>query len=213
MLGETKPIAEVRAAISKVAATGATVLIRGETGTGKELVARAVHNASHRSDKPFVDLNCASLKRELVETELFGSEPGAFTGAVKRKGKLEIADGGTLFLDEAGEMDMGVQGSLLRVLETGQFQRVGGSSTIQVDVRLIAATHVDLNSAIDRGAFREDLFHRLNVYSIEVPPLRERRDDILGLAAYAESSIRVEDCLPFPAHFALCLTVVAGVRV
>ena len=116
MLGDSKPIARVRAAISKVADTGATVLIRGETGSGKELVARAIHNASRRSDKPFVDLNCASLKRELVETELFGSEPGAFTGAVKRKGKLEIADGGTLFLDEVGEMEGGVQGSLLRVL-------------------------------------------------------------------------------------------------
>ena len=184
MLGDTEPISRVRAAISKVAKTDATVLIRGETGTGKELVARAIHNTSRRSGKPFVELNCASLKRELIETELFGSEPGAFTGAVRRKGKLEIADGGTLFLDEAGEMDLGVQGSLLRVLETGEFQRVGGNATIRVDVRLIAATHVDLKSAIDRGLFREDLFHRLNVFSIDVPALRDRRDDIPELAAY-----------------------------
>ena len=184
ILGDSESIARVRTAINRVADTSATVLIVGETGVGKELVARAIHRASSRSDGPFVDVNCASLKHELVESDLFGSERGGFTGAVKRKGKLEIADGGTLFLDEVGELESRAQGALLRVLETGQFQRVGGTRTIEVDVRIIAATNADLARAIRDGRFREDLFHRLNVFRIRVPPLRERRADLPGLAAY-----------------------------
>src|SRR5690606_6767005 len=129
---------------AKVAPTEATVLILGQTGTGKELAARAIHRASRRRDRAFVDVNCASLKHELIETELFGSEPGGFTGAVRKKGRLDLADGGTLFLDEVGELEARAQGALLRVLETGEFQRIGGTATIKVDVRVIAATNVDL---------------------------------------------------------------------
>jgi Nif-specific regulatory protein len=184
MVGETEPMRRVRDAISKVAGTDATVLILGETGTGKELVARAIHNASARAERRFADINCANLRPELVEVELFGSEHGAFTGAVKRKGQLETANGGTLFLDEVGELEPRSQAALLRVLETGQFQRVGGTSGINVDVRLVAATNVDLRQAVREGKFREDLFHRLNVFKIDVPPLRDRRADIPIMAAY-----------------------------
>ena len=166
-----------------VAPRDTTVLLTGETGVGKGVLARHIHRASRRGDGPFVELNCAGLQRELTETELFGHEQGAFTGATERKlGLFEAADGGTLLLDEIGEMDPAVQAKLLHVLETGRFRRLGGVSEIGADVRLIAATHRDLARDVEEGRFREDLLYRLNVFRIAIPPLRDRADDILPLA-------------------------------
>jgi Nif-specific regulatory protein len=171
--------------IEKAAPTGATVLIRGESGTGKELVARAVHENSERKAKPFVAINCAVLSENLLESELFGHEKGAFTTAVaQKKGKIELADDGTLFLDEIAEISPAMQAKLLRVLQEREFERVGGMRTIKVDVRIIAATNRDLENEIKSGNFREDLYYRLNVVSLTMPPLRERRSDILPLAEY-----------------------------
>ena len=171
--------------MEQVAATPAPVLIMGETGTGKELVARAIHNRSSRSEGHFVPLNCGAQSESLLESELFGHERGAFTGAVKaRRGRLEMADGGTLFLDEVGEMPPKMQVQLLRVLEDGEFQRVGGSSYMSSDFRLISATHRDLKNMNGETGFREDLFYRINVVSLEVPPLRERPEDIGPLAEH-----------------------------
>lgn len=185
MVGQSAPMREVYAFIGKVAPTDSTVLINGESGTGKELAARAIHCNSRRAAHPFVAINCATLTEPLLESEIFGHEKGAFTGAVvMRKGKIELAEGGTLFLDEIAEMAPSLQSKLLRVLQEREFTRLGGTRTIKADIRLIAATNRDLEEAIKQGAFREDLFYRLNVIRLTLPPLRERRDDILPLAYY-----------------------------
>ncbi|HUS65916.1 MAG TPA: sigma-54 dependent transcriptional regulator, partial [Kofleriaceae bacterium] len=165
--------------IDKVAGTPARVLITGENGTGKELVARAIHDHSRRKGAPFIKLNCAAIPSELIESELFGHEKGAFTGATReRRGKFELADGGTLFLDEVGDMNPNAQAKVLRVLQEGELERVGGDHTIKTDVRVIAATNKDLPAEIAAGRFREDLFYRLNVVPIHLPALRERREDV-----------------------------------
>jgi len=185
MVGEGKRMRDVYQFIAKVAPTDSTVLIRGESGTGKELAASSIHQNSSRAGKPFVAINCAALTETLLESELFGHEKGAFTGAVaQKKGKFEIADGGTIFLDELGEMSLVLQAKLLRVLQEQQFERVGGIRPIKIDVRLIAATNRDLELAIKDGGFRQDLYYRLNVVSLKLPPLRERREDIPLLANY-----------------------------
>ena len=185
MIGESIAMQRIYHFISKVAPTDATVLIGGESGTGKELAARAIHRNSKRAQKPFVAVNCAALNESLLESELFGHEKGSFTGAfAQKKGRLEVADGGTVFLDEIGELTPPLQVKLLRVLQERQFERVGGTVTIDVDVRLIAATNKNLEEAIEAGQFREDLFYRLNVVSLEMPALRDRRDDIMLLANY-----------------------------
>jgi two-component system NtrC family response regulator len=185
LIGNSLPVRQVRELISKVAGTKATVLISGESGTGKELVARAIHFNSPRKDKPLVSVNCSALTETLLESELFGHEKGSFTGAVaQRKGRFETADGGTLFLDEVGEMSPSVQVSLLRVLQNHEFERVGGNKTIKVDVRVITATNKELTKEIAKGHFREDLYYRLNVVHIEVPPLRDRKEDLPLLIRY-----------------------------
>ena len=185
MVGESRAMRDVYSRLSKVAATCSTVLLLGESGTGKELAAHAIHLNSTRASKPFVAINCATLTESLLESELFGHEKGAFTGAIAQKrGKLELADGGTLFLDEVGELSPAIQAKLLRALQTQQFERVGGTRSIKVDVRAIAATNRDLEAAVKAGQFREDLYYRLNVVSIPMPPLRERREDIPLLAAF-----------------------------
>ncbi|MFN7943865.1 MAG: sigma 54-interacting transcriptional regulator [Blastocatellia bacterium] len=179
IVGQSAAIRKVLQAIETVAPTDATVLICGETGTGKELVARAVHNLSPQKDKPLVKVNCAALVTGLIESELFGHEKGAFTGALARKlGRFELADGGTIFLDEIGDLPLELQTRLLRVLQEGEFERVGGAQTIKVSVRVIAATNRDLTEAVQTGNFRSDLFYRLNVFPLTLPPLRERREDI-----------------------------------
>jgi len=179
IIGTSKPMQALFGTIRRVAATNVTVFITGENGSGKELIAKAVHNHSPRKDKPFTDINCGAIHRELVEGELFGHEKGAFTGAtVRRLGVFEQADSGTLFLDEIGEMAPETQVKLLRVLETQEFTRLGGAKNIHVDVRIIAATNKDLDDAIKNKSFREDLYHRINRFPIRVPPLRERREDI-----------------------------------
>lgn len=179
IVGRSKRVRAVFEHIEKVAASDASVLIEGESGTGKELVAKAIHRRSRRSDRPFVVLNCGALTESLLESDLFGHEKGAFSGATTFKpGLVEVADGGTLFVDEVGEMSLASQSRFLRVLETGEFRRVGSTRTLAVDLRVIAATNRRLEREVERGRFREDLFYRLNVYRIEVPPLRERREDI-----------------------------------
>ena len=183
IVGTSKEMRDVYKQIAQVAPSGATVLIRGESGTGKELVAHAIHYNSPRSSKPFVKVNCAALPESLIESELFGHEKGAFTGAVARKrGRFELAEGGTLFLDEIGDLSPAMQVKLLRALQEREFERVGGTETIKVNVRLITATNVDLEQAVSDGRFRSDLYYRLNVFSIYLPPLRERKTDILLLA-------------------------------
>jgi Nif-specific regulatory protein len=185
MIGESARIREVYQFINKVATADANVLIRGESGTGKELVARAIHRNSRRANQPFVAINCAALTETLLESELFGHEKGAFTGAIaQKKGKIEVADGGTVFLDEVGEMAPSLQAKLLRVLQEREFDRVGGTRPIKVNIRLVAATNRNLEDAIKAGAFRQDLFFRLNVVSLVLPPLRERREDIPLLATH-----------------------------
>lgn len=193
MIGESPQMQKVFRFIEKAAPTGATVLIRGESGTGKELVANAIHENSERNSKPFVAINCAVLSENLLESELFGHERGAFTTAVtQKKGKIEIADGGTLFLDEVGEMALSIQAKLLRVLQEREFERVGGTRSIKVDVRIIAATNRDLENEIKNGNFRQDLYYRLNVVSLVMPPLRMRREDISSLADYFVSKYSQE---------------------
>jgi len=185
IIGASPGIIALLDKIKKAAISQGRVIIFGESGTGKELVARALHNASDRKDKNFIELNCAAIPHELIESELFGHEKGSFTGAFEsKKGKFELADEGTLFLDEIGDMSLATQAKLLRVLETQEFQRVGGSKKIKVDVRIIAATNKDLEEEIKKVNFREDLFFRLNVIPIYIPPLRERKDDIPLLVEY-----------------------------
>jgi len=185
MIGESQPMRAVLDFISRVAARESTVLIWGESGTGKELVARAIHANSSRADKPFVAINCAAITDTLLESELFGHEKGAFTGAVsQKKGKLEVAEGGTVFLDEVGELAVPLQAKLLRVLQEREFERVGGTRPIKVDIRVIAATNRDLKEAARAGSFRQDLFYRLNVVSVRMPSLRERKEDIPLLANF-----------------------------
>ena len=185
IVGSSKTLKTALSRIARVAPTDSTVFISGETGTGKELIARAVHKRSRRSGRAFVSVNCAALAPTLISSELFGHERGAFTGATQRRlGRFELADGGTIFLDEVGELLPETQVALLRVLQEREFERVGGTQPIRIDVRVIAATNRDLGAAAANGSFRQDLFYRLNVFPIEVPPLRERQDDILMLVEY-----------------------------
>ncbi len=185
MLGSSKLMEQVFDKIAKTAPTNGRVLITGENGTGKELVARAIHAASKRAQEPFIKLNCAAIPSELIESELFGHEKGAFTGATQqRRGKFELADRGTIFLDEVGDMNPSAQAKVLRVLQESELERVGGAETIKVDVRVVAATNKNLQEEISAGRFREDLFYRLNVVPIELPPLRERRADIPDLVQH-----------------------------
>ncbi len=185
IVGDSPALREVLARVEQVAQTASTVLLRGETGTGKEMVARAIHINSARDGKPFVKVNCAALAPGVLESELFGHEKGAFTGAVARRlGRFELADGGTLFLDEVGDLPLDVQVKLLRVLQEREFERVGGAETIKVDVRVVSATHRDLEKLIAAGEFREDLYYRLNVFPITLPPLRQRPTDIAQLAEH-----------------------------
>jgi Nif-specific regulatory protein len=185
LIGKSRPMEEVYRRISQVAKSNATVLIRGESGTGKELVAHAIHYNSQRATKPFIKVSCAALPEGLLESELFGHVKGAFTGAIEaKKGRFELAHGGTIFLDEVGEFNQTTQIKLLRVLQEREFERVGGTGTIKADVRIVAATNKDLERALNEGTFREDLYYRLNVFPIYLPPLRERKADILLLTEH-----------------------------
>jgi len=188
ILGDSEPIKQLKAQIEQAAPTNGWVLISGENGTGKELVARQIHIRSQRAEEPFVDVNCAAIPEELIESELFGHEKGAFTGAIARKrGRFELAHRGTIFLDEIADMSLMTQAKILRILQEQQFERVGGTESIRVDVRVIAATNKDLPKEIEAGRFREDLYYRLNVIPFQVPPLRDRREDVPELvAAFAE---------------------------
>ncbi|MBN4054792.1 sigma 54-interacting transcriptional regulator, partial [Nitrospira defluvii] len=185
IIGKSRNLKKVLKSVALVARTDSSVFITGETGTGKELIARAVHNLSKRKTRALIKVNCAALPSSLIESELFGHEKGAFTGAISRKiGRFELADGGTLFLDEIGDLPLDLQGKLLRVLQEGEFERVGGEKTTQVDVRVIAATNKDLEKAMRENRFREDLYYRINVFPVYLPPLRERQEDILLLTQY-----------------------------
>ncbi|MFB3819164.1 MAG: sigma-54-dependent transcriptional regulator [Candidatus Methylomirabilales bacterium] len=193
IVGAGPAMQQIFKAVARVAGTELTVLLRGESGTGKELIARAIHENSRRRARPFVPVNCAAIPRELLESELFGHERGAFTGAVSaRRGRFEQAEGGTLFLDEIGDMDPALQTKLLRVLQERRVERVGGEGSLPVDVRIVAATNQDLEAAVARRAFREDLFYRLNVVTIHLPPLRDRREDVPALAAHFLAAFAAE---------------------
>jgi len=190
IVGKSPAIQRVLDQVAIVAPTDSTVLLHGETGTGKELIARAIHNLSSRRERPYVRMNCAAIPSGLLESELFGHEKGAFTGAlIQRKGRFELADGGSLFLDEIGDISLELQPKLLRAIQEQEFERLGSSRTISVSVRLIAATHRDLPAMIREEKFREDLFYRFNVFPIEIPPLRERREDIPLLVNYFVSKV------------------------
>jgi two-component system, NtrC family, response regulator HydG len=185
IIGSSGALEKVLGIVRKVAKSNTTVLVRGETGTGKELIAGAVHHNSHRAARNFIKVNCAALQENLLESELFGHEKGAFTGADKQRiGRFEQADGGTLFLDEIGDMSPNTQAKILRVLQEHEFERLGGTRTIKVDVRLIAATNRELPAMVAAGTFREDLYYRLNVVTIDMPPLRERKEDVQALAGF-----------------------------
>jgi transcriptional regulator with GAF, ATPase, and Fis domain len=185
IVGSSAALQKVLSLVSKVSPTDATVLVTGETGTGKELVARAIHRQSRRSSRAFVSVNCAAIPRDLIASELFGHERGSFTGALQRRlGRFELAEGGTIFLDEVGELPPETQIALLRVLQEREFERVGGTRPIRTNVRVIAATNSNLHAAIQAGTFRSDLYYRLNVFPIEMPPLRQRREDIPALIEY-----------------------------
>ncbi len=197
MIGESEPICHVREIISKVAPTPARVLIMGPNGSGKELVARSLHAQSDRASAPYIEVNCAAIPSELIESELFGHEKGSFTSAIKQhKGKFEQADGGTLFLDEIGDMSLSAQAKVLRVLQENKLSRVGSDASIKVDVRVIAATNKDLRSEIEKGNFREDLYHRISVIVVNVPSLDERKDDIPLLVDYFVGQICDETAMP-----------------
>jgi two-component system, NtrC family, nitrogen regulation response regulator NtrX len=197
IVGRSYGIRQVLERVERVAPTDARVLITGENGTGKELVARAIHRLSTRADEPFIEVNCAAIPSELIESELFGHMKGSFTGATEdRAGKFELADGGTLFLDEVGDMSLAAQAKVLRALQEGVVTRVGGQKSVQVDVRVIAATNKELTEEIRKGRFREDLFHRLNVIPLDVPPLRERREDIPMLVQHFALRAMREAALP-----------------
>jgi formate hydrogenlyase transcriptional activator len=186
IVGSSPALCRVLGEVAKVAPTDSTVLISGETGTGKELIARAIHKRSNRAARAFIRVNCAAIPQSLIASELFGHEKGAFTGALQRRtGRFEAADGGTIFLDEIGELPMETQIALLRVLQEQEFERIGSSEPLQVDVRVIAATNRDLGRAVEAGTFRQDLFYRLNVFPVRLPPLRERVDDISVLVEYS----------------------------
>lgn len=194
ILGRSHALKKVLHSVEKVAATKSSVLIMGETGTGKELIARAIHGISRRKDHPLVKINCAALPMDLIESELFGHEKGAFTGAISRRtGRFELAHGGTVFLDEIGELPFALQGKLLRVLQDGTFERVGGIQTLEVDVRIIAATNRNLEKFVETGMFREDLFYRLNGFPIFLPPLRDRMEDIPILATHFVTKYAEDD--------------------
>ena len=197
MIGESAPIKHLKEMIEKVAPTDARVLITGPNGSGKELVARSLHQQSNRSAMPYIEVNCAAIPSELIESELFGHEKGAFTSAIKQhKGKFEQADGGTLFLDEIGDMSLAAQAKVLRVLQEKKLSRVGSDKDIIVDVRVLAATNKDLKAEIEKGTFREDLYHRLSVIVLHVPSLDERRDDIPLLVKYFNDQVSTESGMP-----------------
>jgi two-component system, NtrC family, nitrogen regulation response regulator NtrX len=199
MIGESPAIGRVKGLIARVAPTDARVLITGESGTGKELVAAAIHLGSPRRDRPFVRVNCAAIPRDLVESEMFGHERGSFTGATERRiGRFELADKGTLLLDEVGDLGLEAQAKLLRAIEAREIERVGGGKPIRIDVRIVAATNKDLERAVENGSFREDLLFRLNVIPIQVPPLRERPDDIPALVRHFTSRYRRRSAQPPP---------------
>ncbi len=208
LVGESSVMARVRELITQVAPTEARVLVLGESGTGKELVATAIHKLSLRSTGPFVSVNCAAIPRDLVESEMFGHERGAFTGATDRRiGRFELADGGTLFLDEVGDLQLEAQAKLLRVLETGEIQRIGAERVRRVDIRVVAATNRNLEEAVASGQFREDLYFRLHVFPIELPALRERREDLPALVLHLAARLRPRR----PPHFSDdALTALAG---
>ncbi|MDI6854940.1 MAG: sigma-54 dependent transcriptional regulator [Deltaproteobacteria bacterium] len=211
IIGTSPAIQQLREKLHIVAPTNASVLITGENGTGKELVARALHHMSRRSHRAFIEVNCAAIPEDLIESELFGHEKGSFTGATaRRQGKFDLAHGGTLFLDEIGDMSLKTQAKILRILEEQRFERVGGSRPIQVDVRIIAATNKNLEEEIARGSFREDLYHRINVIPLHVPPLRERREDIPLLAAHFLKELAQDNETPPKTISPRALEVLAG---
>jgi DNA-binding NtrC family response regulator len=210
-IGKNSMMDDIRSVISSVAESRSTVLITGESGTGKELIARAIHFQSKRSCGPFVKVNCAALPDGLIESELFGHEKGAFTGAIKqKKGMFEAASGGSLLLDEIGEMSMIAQAKLLRVLQEKEIHKVGGDDPIEVDVRIIATTNRDLETQVSRGLFREDLFYRLNVFYIHLPPLRERKDDIVKIAEHFISKFNNENGFSVDGLEDACVPVITG---
>src|SRR6185437_13457645 len=198
LVGDGSAMRAVRSLIARVAPTEARVLITGDSGTGKELVAAAIHAASQRAQRPFVTVNCAAIPRDLVESEMFGHERGAYTGATERRlGRFELAHGGTLFLDEIGDLSAEAQAKLLRTLETGDLQRIGAEHSVRVDVRIVSATNRQLEAEVVEGNFREDLFFRLNVFPIHLPPLRERLQDLPALVSHLAERVRPRDGVTF----------------